>query len=129
MSKSVLFTTFAAAALALGLAACDEQQASESSPAPMQQQGAVPEGSSNTGGTSTPMAPDSSEPSAAPPEMEQPEGSAPDSTMPGSSQPGSSQEARCRLAIAGTPAGPFALWRDDGPPEHPCNAGTSPAVE
>jgi len=92
MSKSILFTTFAAAALAFGLAACDEQHASESSSAPMQQQqGAVPEAGSDTGGTSTPMAPDSSEPSAAPQNMEQPEGSAPDSTMPDSTSPGSSQ--------------------------------------
>jgi hypothetical protein len=43
MSKSLLFPAAAAAALALGLAACDEQQASESSPTPMQQQqGAAP---------------------------------------------------------------------------------------
>ena len=92
MSKSVLFTTFAAAALALGLAACDEQQASDTSPAPMQQQqGAVPEAGGATGGTSTPMTPEGSEPSAAPSEMEQPEGSAPDSTMPGGTPSGSSQ--------------------------------------
>lgn len=42
MSKSLLFTAAAAAALALGLTACDEQQASENSTVPMQQQGAVP---------------------------------------------------------------------------------------
>lgn len=89
MTKSVLFTTFAAAALALGLAACDEQQASDRSSEPMQQQqGAVPQ---SDGGTTMPMAPDSGAPSAMPQEMEQPEGSAPGGAMPDSTMPGSSQ--------------------------------------
>ncbi|GAB4367470.1 MAG: hypothetical protein Kow00114_26180 [Kiloniellaceae bacterium] len=83
MTKSVVFTTIAAAALAFGLAACDEQQASETSSAPMQQQGAVPEAGS---GTTAPMAPESGDPAAAPEGMQQPEGSEPDSTLPGSSQ-------------------------------------------
>ena len=59
MIKSTLFTTLAAAALALGLAACDEQQASDSQTQPtQQQQGAMPP--AQDGGT---MAPESSEPS------------------------------------------------------------------
>lgn len=82
MTKSILFTTFAAAALAFGLAACDEQQASDTSSVPMQQQGAVPE----AGSTTAPMAPDSGSPAATPEETPQPDGSEPESTLPGSSQ-------------------------------------------
>ncbi|MGD1879303.1 MAG: hypothetical protein ACFB13_17590 [Kiloniellaceae bacterium] len=79
MTKSVLFTTLAAAALAVGLAACDEQQASENSSVPMQQQGAMPQ----------PAEPDSRTPGAAPtvqPGMVQPEADDSESTLPGSSQ-------------------------------------------
>src|SRR3546814_2798253 len=72
MTKSMLFTTLAAATLAFGLAACDEQQATDQSTPPMQQQGAVPptddSGSSPTAptapqGTETPTAPGSDMPS------------------------------------------------------------------
>ncbi|MEO3431017.1 hypothetical protein AAFN88_19340 [Pelagibius sp. CAU 1746] len=45
MTKSLLLSSFTAASLALGLAACDEQQTSDSGSAvPMQQQGAMPSG-------------------------------------------------------------------------------------
>src|SRR3546814_5199009 len=75
MTKSMLFTTLAAATLAFGLAACDEQQATDQSTPPMQQQGAVPptddSGSSPTAptapqGTETPTAPGSDMPSMTP---------------------------------------------------------------
>jgi hypothetical protein len=84
MSRSVVFTTLAASALALGLAACDEQQASDSSSVPMQQQGAVPSGESSA--PAPMMTPDSgaAEPSMQP-ETDQPEDGAADS-LPGSSQ-------------------------------------------
>src|SRR3546814_6317463 len=75
MTKSMLFTTLAAATLAFGLAACDEKQATDQSTPPMQQQGAVPHtddsGSSPTAptapqGTGTPTAPGSARPSMTP---------------------------------------------------------------
>src|SRR3546814_16807475 len=80
MTKSMLFTTLAAATLAFGLAACDEQQATDPSTPPMQQQGAVPptddSGSSPTAptappGTATPTAPGRDMPSMNP-EPEEP---------------------------------------------------------
>lgn len=83
MTKSILFTTFAAAALAFGLSACDEQQASDTSSVPMQQQGAMPEAGSST---TAPMAPDGDNPAATPEATPQPEGSESESTLPGSTQ-------------------------------------------
>lgn len=67
MTKSTLFTTLAAAALALGLAACDEQQASNGSEPLQQQQGAMPENNDNST-----LAPQSTEPSATQPPVEEP---------------------------------------------------------
>ena len=53
MSKPVFLTPLAAAGLALGLAACDEQQAPDTSSEPMQQQqGAVPQTEAAPSGTS-----------------------------------------------------------------------------
>lgn len=70
MRHATLFTTLAAAALALGLAACDEQQAGTESTEPMQQQqGAVPPAPDS--GSSTPTAPQGTEsPSMTPPAEE-----------------------------------------------------------
>ncbi|MGF1592636.1 MAG: hypothetical protein ACFCUW_05115 [Kiloniellaceae bacterium] len=82
MSRSVIFTTLAASALALGLAACDEQQASDSSSVPMQQQGAVPSGESSA---PAPMTPESGAEPSMQPETEQPEDGTGDA-LPGSSQ-------------------------------------------
>ena len=70
MSKTLLFAT--AAALILGLSACDEQQASESSPAPMQQQGAAPPVAASPAAPTTPaMEPTPSDPTVAPAESTQ----------------------------------------------------------
>lgn len=82
MSRSVVFTTLAASALALGLAACDEQQASDSSSVPMQQQGAVP---SSESGAAAPMTPDSGAEPSMQPQSDLPEDDAGD-PLPGSSQ-------------------------------------------
>src|SRR3546814_11105650 len=79
MTKSMLFTTLAAATLAFGLAACDAQQATDQSTPPTQQHGAVPptydSGSRPTAptapqGTETPTAPGSDMPSMTPPPEE-----------------------------------------------------------
>ena len=56
MKTSVLATTFGAAALALTLAACDQQQAENTGDgvtAPIQQQGAVPADPATTGQSAT----------------------------------------------------------------------------
>lgn len=42
MKWSLILTSLAAGGLALSMAACDQQEASDSSSVPMQQQGAVP---------------------------------------------------------------------------------------
>jgi len=80
MMKSTLITSFAAAALALGLAACDEQQASDTATEPMQQQGAVPPADDSTG--TSPMTPSSEPPAAQPPAVEPP------AEAPAGEQPG-----------------------------------------
>ena len=76
MTRSVLIATLAAGALALGLAACDQQQASDSnSTVPMQQQGAVPPASNSA----TPLAsPQGSDAPAAQPDSEEPTMEQPD---------------------------------------------------
>lgn len=68
MRYTTLFTTLAAAALALGVTACDEQQAGNQSTEPMQQQqGAVPP-APDSGGSMSPTAPQGTEsPSMTPP--------------------------------------------------------------
>lgn len=84
MSKSLLLSTLTAAGLAFALGACDEQQASDSSSQPMQQQqGAMP---SDQNG-SVPATPESSEPQAMEsdtmePETMEPGASDTDGTMP-----------------------------------------------
>lgn len=45
MKKSLTLTSLAAGGIALTMAACDQQEAAESSSVPMQQQGAMPSGS------------------------------------------------------------------------------------
>jgi hypothetical protein len=97
MTKSLLLSSFAAAALALTVSACDEQQATDSTSAPVQQQGAMPDDS----GSGATMAPQTSEPQAMEPQgmesdtMEpgamEPETMEPRSEEPDGMQPGTSQ--------------------------------------
>jgi len=69
MTRSFLLACLATGVLALGLAACDEQQASDSTSVPMQQQGAVPPANDSSG---TPMM----QPPAEDAPTEQPDGGA-----------------------------------------------------
>lgn len=78
MMKSTLITSLAAAALALGLAACDEQQASDTTTEPMQQQGTMPPADSSP----SPTAPQGNEPPAAQPPAEEPTAPGTGSTTP-----------------------------------------------
>lgn len=82
MSKSLLLSSLAAAALAFGVVACEEQQATDSTAEPMQQQGAMP----NDDSTGTPVMPESSEPQAT-----EPYATVPDTTEPEAEQPAGSQ--------------------------------------
>lgn len=86
MRKTLLIPAFAAAALALGLAACDEQPASENPAQPMQQ-GAMPPPASDMAPAAQPNAVAPEQPNAVVPEMTQPD----DSDASGSALPGSSQ--------------------------------------
>ena len=84
MTKSLLLSSLAAAALAFTLAACDEQQASDTSAVPLQQQGAMPADS----GSSAPALPESSEPQALEPQTTDPESMGSDTMEPGTTEPG-----------------------------------------
>jgi hypothetical protein len=78
MNRSLIFNTLAAGGLALTLAACDQQEAAESSSAPMQQQGAVP--TDNQSGS--PATPEESLPQATSPDSATPEGTGGDTMTP-----------------------------------------------
>ncbi|MEQ8355515.1 MAG: hypothetical protein RH942_08255 [Kiloniellaceae bacterium] len=79
MSRSLLLSTLAAAAIALPLAACDQQDASDSTSVPMQQQGAAP---SDSQGSTAPLAPEAMEPEAMEPEAMEPQNPAPGAAAP-----------------------------------------------
>ena len=83
MPKSLLLSSLAAAALAFTVAACDEQQASDTSAVPLQQQGAMPEDS----GSSAPAMPETSEPQALDPQPLDPQPLEPQTMEPNSEQP------------------------------------------
>ncbi len=53
MNRSLILTSLAAGGIALAMAACDQQEAAESSSVPMQQQGAMPT-DSQTGSSTAP---------------------------------------------------------------------------
>lgn len=79
MNKLLLVSTLAVVGLGLAVSGCDQQESSDSSSAPLQQQGAVP--SDSPGGT-TPMAPDTSEPQATAPESLPPAPAQPEALQP-----------------------------------------------
>ena len=78
MNRSLIFTTLTAGGLALTLAACDQQEAAESSSVPMQQQGAVPTDNQ----TGSPTAPGASVPQATSPDSAAPNGAGSDTMTP-----------------------------------------------
>ncbi len=83
MTKSLLLSSFAAASLAFALAACDEQQASDSSTSvPMQQQGAMP----SEEGAATPAMPEASEPQMTEPQAMEPLPMEPEAEEPATTQ-------------------------------------------
>ncbi len=79
MNKLLLFSTLAAAGLGLAVSGCDQQQASDDSSVPLQQQGALP---SDSTGSTTPMAPQTGEPQAVAPEGMTPEAAQPEALEP-----------------------------------------------
>lgn len=88
MNKLLLFSTLAAAGLGLAVSGCDQQQASDSSSVPLQQQGAVP---SDAPVSTTPMAPQTSEPQAVAPEGMMPAPAQPETMEPESAPSDSDQ--------------------------------------
>ncbi|WP_193370221.1 hypothetical protein [Pelagibius marinus] len=88
MTKSLLLSSFAAATVAFTLAACDEQQATDSSTSvPMQQQGAMPSGES----AATPAMPEAGEPQAMEPQAMEPMPTEPETVTPEGEEPATSQ--------------------------------------
>lgn len=87
MTKPLLLTSLAAAALALSVSACDEQQANDSTSVPMQQQGAMPSDS----GSGTTLAPQTSEPQAMEPQGTESDSMAPGAATPEAMEPGTMQ--------------------------------------
>ena len=82
MTKSLLLSSFAAATLAFALAACDEQQASDSSTSVPMQQGAMP----SEEGAAAPVMPESTEPKANETMPMEPETMAPEAEEPATTQ-------------------------------------------
>ena len=79
MNKLLLLSTLAAAGLGRAVSGCDQQEASDSSSVPRQQQGAVPSDSTYS---TTPMAPQAGEPQSVAPEGMTPETAQPEALEP-----------------------------------------------